>query len=228
MHLLRQSIRTLAEHHCVSLKTNPIMPTELWDRYGKDKTIGLDELYAAYLDYVPKYFEDGMPLSLMLGGAFQCGKGSTNWSIPLQKYDGIDFCLRQTTCGHARQTLYISPEGRMLPCMSLSSTDVRYDYPLIGEVGLRQGLTDSTYMKLIDTRMDEFFRTVPECGECEYARICTGGCRASALSYSETGSLMSPDKACCVLFKDGWADKIRSVASKAAEAADARTENNRQ
>ncbi len=216
-HLLRQSILTLAEHHCRSLKTNPIVPTELWNRYGKDKTIRMDEVYETYVDYIPHYFEDGMPLSLMLGGAFMCRKGSTDWFIPLQKYDGSDVCLRQTICGHARQTLYISPEGRMLPCMSLSSTDQQYDYPLIGEVGLRQGLTDSAYMKLINTRVDEFFRTVPECGECEYAKICAGGCRASALSYSETGTLMSPDRACCMLFKEGWADKIRSAASKAAE-----------
>ncbi|MCD8348394.1 MAG: SPASM domain-containing protein [Lachnospiraceae bacterium] len=219
---MRQSILTLAEHHCRSLKTNPVAPTELWDRYGKDKTIGLDEVYETYVDYIPHYFEDGMPLSLMLGGVFMCRKGSTDWVIPQQKYDGSDVCLRQTICGHARQTLYISPEGRMLPCMSLSSADVQYGYPLIGEAGLHQGLTDSTYMKLIDTRVDEFFRTVPECGECEYAKICAGGCRASALSAGDT--LMSPDRACCILFKEGWADKIRSAASRSAEAAAARAE----
>ncbi len=224
LHLIRQSIRTLAEHHCRSLKINPVSPTELWDQFGQDKTLSMEEAYEAYLDYIPWFFEDGMPLSLMMGGAFQCGKGSTRWSIPMQKYDGGDFCLRQTICGHARQTLYISPEGRMLPCLSLSSEDIQNDYPLISEVGLRQGLTDSTYMELIDTRVDEYLRAVPECGECSYAKICAGGCRASALSFSKSGTLMAPDRACCILFRDGWADKIRSAASKAVVAAEARAE----
>ncbi len=217
-HLIRRSIQTLAAHHCRSLKINPVFDSELWRQYGEDKSISIEEAYAAYLDYIPYFFEDGMPLSLMLSGAFYCEKGSTNWRIPQEKYDGSDICQRLTICGHARQTLYIAPEGRMLPCFTLSTSGIEDEYPLIGEIGLRQGLTDSSYMKLIDTRVDEFLHTVPECGSCSYAKICAGGCRASALIFSPSGSLMEPDRACCVLFRDGWAEKIKTAATEAVAA----------
>lgn len=214
MHLLRQSINTLAAHHCKSLKTNPISDTELWKKFGQNMSITMDELFEIYTEYIPHFFEDGMPLSLMLGGAFMCEKGDTKWVIPLKKYNGSDTCLRQTICGHARQTMYISPEGRMLPCMSLAAGDIQNDYPLISEVGLRQGLTESTYMALIDMRVEDFLDKVDTCGQCEYAKICAGGCRAGAL-YTGGKSLMMPDPACCALFKGGWANKIHAIADEA-------------
>lgn len=216
LHMLRQSIQTLAEHHCISLKAGPVADTELWRRYGENKTISWDELLAAYLDYIPLFFEDGMPLSLVLGGVFLCGKGSTDWRLPMERFDGSDSCMRQPVCSGARNTLYISPEGRLLPCMPLSSTDIQYDFPLISEAGLRQGLRNSAYMKAIDTRVNEFLCSVPECANCSYAKICAGGCPASALDFGEAGFLKAPDRVCCILFKDGWAERIRSVASKAA------------
>ncbi|MCD8338283.1 MAG: radical SAM protein [Lachnospiraceae bacterium] len=218
LHLLRQSVRTLAAHHCEILKVSPVSETEFWKRYGEGQSVSMEEVNAAYLEYIPMFFEDGMPLSLVLGGAFECGKGSADWEIPMEKYDGSDGCLRQSICGHARQTLYISPEGRMLPCMPLTATDIQHEYPLISEIGLRQGLTDSTYMKLINLRVDEFLHLVPKCGDCSYAKVCAGGCRASALLFGEPHSLMAPDEDCCDLFLNGWADKIRSVASRSAAA----------
>lgn len=215
-HLLRQSIRTLARHHCSHLKTNPVSETELWERLGGDYSILMEETLETYLEYIPAYFEDGRPLSLMLGGFFSCnGKDSyggekVRWSIPLKKYDGGDSCLNQTVCGHARQVMYLSAEGRMLPCMSLSSYDMQEEYPLITEEGLRQGLTDSTYMKLIDTRVEEFLKHTEECGACEYAKICAGGCRASALCYDKT-DIMAPDRASCLIFREGYGRRLEEV-----------------
>ena len=41
-----------------------------------------------------------------------------------------------------------------LSCLSLSSFDeIQKDFPLVTEIGLAKGLTDSSYMKLIDTRL---------------------------------------------------------------------------
>lgn len=215
-HLLRESICTLAKHHCSHLKTNPVSETELWDRLGGDYAITMEETLEVYLDYIPKYFEDGRPLSLMLGGFFSCnGKDSRNgehirWSIPLKKYDGGDGCLNQTVCGHARQVMYLSAEGRMLPCMSLSAHDIQKDYPLVTEIGLRQGLTDSSYMKLIDTRVEDFLAHTKECGDCEYAKVCAGGCRASALCYDKT-DIMSPDRASCMIFRKGYGKRLEEL-----------------
>lgn len=78
------------------------------------------------------------------------------------------------------------------------------------EVGLQKGLTDSVYMKLIDTRVDEFLTHTEECGACEYAKICAGGCRASALCYDKT-DIMAPDRAACLIFREGYGKRLEEV-----------------
>ena len=209
-HLLGQSLNTLAAHHVGSCKVNPVVDTQMWQKFGANYSISVPEVLETYLEYVPHFFEDGMPMTLMLGGFFFCRKGSDIWEIPLQKYDSTDQCLRQTVCGHARMVMYLSPEGRMLPCMSLSDMDIQNDYPLISEIGLRKGMSDSKYMELIDTRIDRFLEITPECGRCEYARICAGGCRASGL-FSAPDDIFAPDRAACAIFREGYGRRLEAA-----------------
>ncbi len=214
--LLRQSLNTLAAHHVKSCKVNTVAPTELWDKYGKEYTISREEAYQVYIDYLPHYFEDGAPIGLQLGGFFKCDKGGKKWICPSQKYNGTDECLNHTVCGHARNQLYLSPEGRMLPCFSLTSCDIQNEYPLATEIGLKQGLTDSIYMSLIDTRIKDFLEINRECGSCEYAKFCAGGCRACALMEGGT-DIMGTDRTACSVFKEGWGRRLQDALEGIAE-----------
>ena len=208
-HLLRQTINRLAELGCRSLKTTPISNVGAWKEGGYGESITIDELYQLYLDYIPKYYEDGMPLSLQLGGFFLASpKKPGEYDIPSMKNcsDPAKTCV----CGHARMVMYISAEGRALPCMALSGMDIQEEFPLIPEIGLANCLTDSRYMRLIDTRATEVLKHNPECSTCEYALQCLAGCRASALEFDPT-DILAPDKAACEIFKGGWVEKIRST-----------------
>ena len=85
--------------------------------------------------------------------------------------------------------------------------------PLIPEIGLARCITDSRYMRLIDTRATEVLRHNPECAGCEHALQCLAGCRASALETTPD-DILGIDKAACALFKGGWVEKIRETAAK--------------
>lgn len=223
--LLRQSVNTLAAHGCSSLKTNPISLTELWLARGEGNEIPLEQLLEAYLGYIPAYFEDGMPLTIQLGGVFACRKGSLDWFIPqlhpLCADKGSDEAngdfLSMCICGHARQTLYISPEGRMLPCMPLSSVPAQEGFPLVQDAGLAAGLTDSAYMDLITATVADYFEHNPECAACEHRFQCAGGCRGSAL-LDGSDDLMGRDPAMCLLYRGGYAERVREAASAAVAA----------
>ncbi len=225
--LLRQSVNTLAAHGCASLKTNPVSPTELWLARGEGNGLPLEDLFEAYVDYIPAYFEDGMPLTIQLGGVFACRKGSLDWSIPRLHPrcgdEGSDEAnggfLSMCVCGHARQTLYLSPEGRMLPCMPLSSLPVQDGFPLVQEAGLAAGLTDSAYLDLVTATVADYFARNPECASCEHRFQCAGGCRGSALA-SGADDLMAPDRAMCLLYRGGYAKRVREAASAAVDRAE--------
>ena len=209
-HTLRQSVNLLASWGCRHLKTNPISNVGAWKEGGYGESIGRQELYQLYLDYIPQYYEDGMPLDLQLGGFFMGRRGDPDHSGPASQKNCRDpetMCI----CGHARQVMYISPEGRTLPCMALSGMDIQKEFPLIGELGLQKCLTDSRYLKLINTRASEYFAHNPDCASCEYARVCVGGCRASALE-GNPDDILGPDLATCEIFRGGWVSKIEAAA----------------
>lgn len=212
-HTLRSSINALASWDCSSLKTNPISVSGAWRESGRRESISMDALLQTYLDYVPRYYEDGMPLSLMLGGFFHASPVEPDaFGIPILKppRDPEELCV----CGHARMTLYISPEGRTLPCMPLSGMKIQQQFPLIGETGLRECLQDSFYMQLIEMPVSEYLKQNPECGSCRHARICAGGCRAGGLER-EPDNLVAPDRAACRICRDGWIPKILAAVYRA-------------
>ena len=136
-HLLRDTVNHLAQMGCRSLKTNPISNVGAWKEGGYGESISLEELYQLYLDYIPQYYEDGMPLSLQLGGFFSASPGRPEeYDIP-----SVKSCTnpeKTCVCGHARMVMYISAEGRALPGMSLSGMDIQEEFPLIPEIGLSQ------------------------------------------------------------------------------------------
>lgn len=205
---LRDSVNHLAELGCRSLKTNPVGNVGEWKRNGYGESISRDRLFQLYFDYIPHYYEDGLPLSIQLGGFFAASPDEPN-HYEIASYKHCDDMTKMCVCGHARQVMYISPDGRALPCMALSGMEVQEKFPLITEAGLSRCITDSFYMNFINTRASEYMALHPDCQACRYAMYCLGGCRASALESGEDQSdLMAKDPACCDLFKKGWAVKI--------------------
>lgn len=208
-HLLRETVNQLAKLGCRSLKTNPISNVGAWKEGGYGESISIQELYQIYFDYIPKYYEDGMPLSIQLGGFFSSSpRRPDHYDIPAMK--NCSNPDKTCVCGHARMVMYISAEGRALPCMALSGMDIQQEFPLIPELGLAKCITDSRYMKLIDTRATELLTHNSECNECEYAMQCLCGCRASALETSPS-DILAPDIATCGIFKGGWTKKIEEL-----------------
>ena len=104
-----------------------------------------------------------------------------------------------------------------LPCLSLSSFDeIQKDFPLVTEIGLAKGLTDSSCMKLIDTRLAELWEVNKNCGSCQYRTRCKGSCRASALC-TPGNDLMGCDRAACIYFGEHYDQKIRERLNGIAE-----------
>lgn len=214
-HVLRESVNRLASLGCAHLKTNPISNVGAWLEGGYGESISIRDLYQLYLDYIPQYYEDGMPLSIMLGGFFSTNvKRPESFDIPLAK--NCQAPEKTCICGHARMVMYISAEGRTLPCMALSGMDIQEEFPLIGEVGLAKCLTDSRYMRLINTRVSEYLEHNPECAACEYAMECMGGCRAAALETTPN-DILGKDACACELFTGGWKPKIYAAAEQGLE-----------
>ena len=109
-------------------------------------------------------------------------------------------------CGHVRTGMYVSPQGRVLPCMSMVGSPIEEQYPSLLETPLEEILNESFYMDIINTRISDFMAHNPECASCEFRSACCGGCRAVAVRDGSTDYL-KPDSITCAYFREGWKAK---------------------
>ncbi len=216
LHTLRTSINDLAAMGCRSLKTTPIADTGAWKEgnYEEQNALKDDELFSVYFDYLDAFYEDLPPMQIHLGGFFLAdGRNPDQYILPaVHHYQNP---MRASMCVHARNHMYISAEGRAMPCMGLASMEESFlnRYPLVQETGFQQCITDSAYMELIDMRAEEIIAHNEKCRDCEYKDTCLGGCRASAMSV-HPGDVLAPDEMTCRFYRDGWLQRIKDKAAK--------------
>lgn len=215
-HTLRESVNLLASLGCRSLKVSPVMATGEWEKnnFG-EHTMSMKEAYDVWLEYIPHYYEDKKPLEIMLSGLFSSSPKRAAYIVPAQKCavdkDASNFCM----CGHARNNLYITAEGRMAPCMPLSGNDALLQkLPNLCEAKLADALDDSYYMDLVNARLSAYLERNKRCAACEWRNACLAGCRGCAMQ--DTGDYFGVDKGACLLFKGGYRDKVIELMKRVA------------
>lgn len=209
---LRETVQRMGELD-TRIKIGTISMTELWKQKNEGYAFNDREYYDEVLKYIPRFFEDGMPADLLIGGVVQFHKGSKEYRIIPEKHDGSEAVLNRNLCGAARMTGYITPEGRLLPCMPMTDWKGHRQFPKIQEIGLRNGLTDGFYMNFVNGKVRELFEKNEICNACEYKLYCAGGCRACALQDGD--DLYGCDKGQCFFWKGGYLNKIRSTIEEA-------------
>lgn len=210
---LAETVELLADLGIASLRVGTIARTPLWERNGEGKELDVREYAKAMLAYIPQFFRAGMPMNVTLSGIINLRRHSKEYVVVPMRYSGSEDCKDRLLCGAARYTCYITPQGRLLPCMPMTACREQELFPLTQEIGLQRGLDDSFYMKIVDSRVRDLLAVNDECRACEHKYSCGGGCRASALEQS--GDLMGCDRTLCMLWKEGYVERIKEAAEEA-------------
>ena len=196
------------------VKAGNVDMTALWHDHCEGNDWDEREYIEAMIRYIPMYYKTGCPIpNLILTNVITLYQNEP-YSIIAEPYDGTDKCLNCYMCDSARWSCYITPEGRLLPCMPMTSTVEQNKFPKIQDIGLKYGLSDSCYMSFIDGKIKDLLASNTECNDCPYRYKCGGGCRASALLYGDH-NLMGCDRTMCMLWKEGYVDRIRKAADEA-------------
>ncbi len=102
----------------------------------------------------------------------------------------------EPACGVAHSFLYITAEGEIALCPTMTSRDdPRFGSPRLADVGIREAWERSPYIESYR------FLNCRNVDSCPTGAACGGGCRSNA--YFETGELDSPDQLHCNLNKNG-------------------------
>ncbi len=200
---IRESVNLLASLGCRMLKVGNASPQGEWlDQ--PEHYLTQEETYEAFLEYIPRFFEDGAPITLGLEGFFTYDRQRGEIGSPQEKRVDEGNFARALMCGHVRREMYVSPKGNVLPCMSMVGGPIEEKFPNMLEVPLEQILDDgSLYMDITNLRVSDFMAHNPDCAACEWRTQCCGGCRAVAVRDGSTNYL-AKDMITCEYYRGGW------------------------
>ena len=81
-HTIRESVNLMASLGVISMKLGGMMQLGEWARQEVlDLQLTPSEEQAVFEQYIPQYFEDNAPVSIMMHGSFSYTRGEKNWSI---------------------------------------------------------------------------------------------------------------------------------------------------
>lgn len=213
-HTLRETVRTLAEIGVPGIKVSNVAATPLWKAHAEGNVMSDQEYYDTMLAYLPHFFEDGMPINLTIASMMRLQKGSTAYRVFADGFSDPEKMLENHLCGAIRNSCYITPEGRLLPCMPMTASDRQNIFPLIRDIGLKNGLSDSFYMQYVNQRVCDLFAKNAQCNACPHKLQCGGGCRAEAF-LGKDDDLMGCDYQRCWFYDNGYPQRIHEVADAA-------------
>ena len=206
MHILRETVNHLASLGVGKFYATYTAALGEWKTRSDNQTISFSELFQAFLDYIPHYYEDGMPMQIFLMPFFFADpKYPDEYEITAytEAYDPEGTLL----CGLARSSAYISPEGRVLMSAILAGMEIQKDYPALSEKSFSECVSAPEYMKILDMTASDFLKVNDECRNCRFTKHCYAACRWSAMAENE-GSLLAKSPIMCELYYGGWIKKI--------------------
>lgn len=214
LEVLPRTIQTLGSIGAAGIKISNINQTKLWRSHSEGNALTQQEYMEAMIPYIDWYYRAGQPIRNMELSGIALMQRDRPPQLRFLRLDGTENCLNAYLCGEVRWSCYITPEGRLLPCMPMTDSPEQRRFPKVQDIGLRQGLSGSFYMKFVTNRVKDLLDVNAECAACEYRCRCGGGCRASALSGGNH-DLMGCDRKMCLFWKNGYAERIRQAAEDA-------------
>lgn len=210
---IRKTVNLLASLGVRHIKIGAANPLGEWAN-EPEHFLTREELYEAFLEYIPQFYEDGCRVSIGLEGFFSYDTLEEKAFSIQEKHIEEKYFDRAQMCSHVRREMYVSPQGNVLPCMSMVGGPIESQFPNMLETSLDEILDkESLYMDIIGFTVKDYMEHNPDCAVCEYREECCGGCRAIAVRDHPTDYL-AKDLDTCEYYKGGWKEKKDQLLDK--------------
>ena len=177
-HTVRETVRLLASMGVTGIKCGSMMQLGEW---AKEEVKALQLTYAEEQEiferYIPQYFEDDAPMTIMLGGAFMYSPGDDHFGIYNERRCSEEDEADALSCGVLAHSFYIGADGLVCPCMGMADCSFAVRFPSLKEMTLSEILTDSDLIKYEYTTVKDIRDRNEKCRRCRFVDRCTGGCR---------------------------------------------------
>ena len=210
---LRESVKLLADLGVNSIKCGRMMELGEWaEEEVRDLQLTRQEELEMFEDYIPQYFEDDAPLSIMMGDTLMYTPGDDTWRIYDVKKITEEEAKIAPSCGVLLHNFYIGADGMVAPCMGMCDCGYAEHFPNLFKTPLRDILRDSELVKICTATVEDVRNHNPKCRECRFIDRCTGGCRNSVLMQGN--DYFGIDKNVCYFFENGWEERLTQAAEE--------------
>jgi len=215
--VLRESVNLMASLGVRSMKCGSMMELGEWASPElKDLQLTREEELQMFEEYIPQYFEDDAPLSIMMSGVFMYTPGYPEWSIYHHKECSEADENLMPSCGVLINNFYIGADGMVCPCMGMADCGYAPNFQNLFDTPLKDILCGEKFTALCRAKVGEIRAHNPKCRECRYVDRCTGGCRNAALMAGDDYYGVDPDV--CWFFEHHGEERITAAAKDAFEA----------
>ena len=211
--VIRDSVNRLASVGVKHVIVNRMTNFGEWEKYGQNCNITAKELYDAFFEYLPHFYEDGCPVRIVLNRFFSTlePKSKDYYIMPVKQYKVCSDPL----CIPTHNVVYITADGYATPCLYVASQEAPcVQLPNI-KAGLAEAMTHPNYIGMVDITCQDYFDHNPSCAECKFASLCMGGCRAHALETNPYDYL-SKDMENCMFYHENFHDRIYNLVKEIA------------
>lgn len=214
-HVLRESVNLMASLGVSSMKCGSMMELGEWAAPElQDLQLTKEEELEMFEEYIPQYFEDDAPVSIMMAGVFMYTPGDEKWSIYNHQECSAADEKDMPSCGVLINNFYIGADGMVCPCMGMADCGYAKNFPNLFETPLKEILKpDSDFIRLCLTKVGDVRNQNPKCRDCKYVDRCTGGCRNSVLMAGDDYLGIDPDL--CWFFEHDGEARITAAAKGA-------------
>ena len=215
-HTIRDTVNLLASLGVRSVKCGAMMNLGEWAKPEvRDLQLSHVMEQEVFEKYIPEYFEDNAPVSIMLGGGFMYTPGTDHWDIYNERRCDEKREASTLSCSILSQSFYIGADGMVCPCMGMADSCFADNFPNLYETPLSRILQDSDLVKYEYATVKDVRDGNDKCRKCRFIDRCAGGCRNAALMAGD--NYYGADPAVCEFFEKGWDKRIRAVAQPAFE-----------
>jgi radical SAM protein with 4Fe4S-binding SPASM domain len=192
-------------------------PIGCWARESEPSRLSIGEQAAVAEQLVRRWLALGRPFALSVCDLFASAAGAVTDLTPAAvapaprhetSPSGMpDEPRCATVFGH---TVYIMPDGRLVPCPRFADTDLQRAMPSLLEAELSEVWEDERLRSLVCVRRQALLQHNPECAACSAFGECGGGC--SALAYRSTGNVLARDPSACDLRLSPYRRRLAAIA----------------
>jgi radical SAM protein with 4Fe4S-binding SPASM domain len=208
---VRETIRLLGSLGVQSVKLGSMMEAGEWcDPEVKDLHLTRQEELELFEQYIPQYFEDDAPVSIMMADTLMYTPGDPEWKIHAVRRIAPEEEDLALSCSVLKNFFYIGADGMVAPCMGMCDCGFASHFPNVLNTPLKEILRDSELTELCSATVKSVRDHNPRCRACAYVDRCTGGCRNSVLLQGD--DYYGIDENLCYFFENGWEERIRKAA----------------